>query len=130
MRRSIPSPVALRSFEAAARHLSFTRAAQELFVSQSAVSHQVRGLENELGVRLFLRLTRQLRLTDAGEALHSVLRESFDRIETTVGELKAGSAAQPLRVSMTSYFAARWLTRRLGLFSAEYPNQEMSLQFD
>ncbi|RLA50762.1 MAG: hypothetical protein DRR42_12215 [Gammaproteobacteria bacterium] len=67
MSRTLPSPIALRSFEAAARQLSFTRAAQELFVTQSAVSHQVRGLEHELGVKLFLRLTRQLRLTDAGE---------------------------------------------------------------
>jgi len=127
MSRSLPSQVALRSFEAAARHLSFTRAAEELFVSQSAVSHQVRGLENELGVRLFLRLTRQLRLTDAGEALLMVLRESFDRIEATVSDLKAGSEAHPLRISMTSYFAARWLTRRLSIFSAQYPNVEMSL---
>lgn len=127
MSRTLPSPVALRSFEAAARHLSFTRAAQELFVTQSAVSHQVRGLEDELGVRLFLRLTRQLRLTDAGETLLAVLRESFNRIEETVSDLKAGSAAHPLRISLTSYFAARWLTRRLGGFSALHPEVEMHL---
>jgi len=127
MSRKLPSPIALRSFEAAARHLSFTRAAQELFVTQSAVSHQVRGLEDELGVRLFLRLTRQLRLTDAGEALLLVLRESFDRIEDAVQDMKTASVAHPLRISLTSYFAARWLTRRLGSFSALHPQVEMHL---
>ena len=127
MSRILPSPIALRSFEAAARHLSFTRAARELFVTQSAVSHQVRGLENELGVRLFLRLTRQLRLTDAGEALLLVLRESFDRIEDAIQDMKTGSLAHPLRISLTSYFAARWLTRRLGNFSALHPQVEMHL---
>ncbi len=127
MSRTLPSPVALRAFEAAARHLSFTRAAEEMFVTQSAISHQVRALEDELGIRLFLRLTRQLRLTEAGETLLAVLRESFDRIEETVGELRAGGAAHALRVSLTSYFAARWLTRRLGRFWALHPEIEMHL---
>ncbi len=128
MSRDLPSLIALRSFEAAGRSLSFTRAARELFVTQSAVSHQVRALEAELGVRLFLRLTRQLKLTEAGEALLQVVRESLDRIEETVEELKAGSGAHPLRVSLTSYFAARWLTRRLGLFFARHPEVEIHLQ--
>ncbi|MGI9406287.1 MAG: transcriptional regulator GcvA [Hyphomicrobiaceae bacterium] len=123
----MPSPVALRAFEAAARHLSFTLAAQELFVTQSAVSHQVKALEGDLGVRLFLRLTRQLRLTEAGERLQIVLRESFDRIEETVGEMRTGSGTIPLRVSMTSYFAARWLTRRLSEFSVLHPDIELHL---
>ena len=127
MSRSLPSPILLRAFEAAARHLSFTRAAQELFVTQSAVSHQVRSLENELGVRLFLRLTRQLRLTNAGESLLTVVRDSYDRIEDTVKEIKAGTTAHPLRISLTSYFAARWLTRRLGMFSALHPEIEIYL---
>lgn len=127
MSRNLPSPTALRSFEASARHLSFTRAARELFVTQSAVSHQVRGLEDELGVRLFLRLPRQLRLTESGEALFLVLRDSFDRIGDTVRDLKIGNVADPLRISLTSYFAARWLTRRLGNFSAIHPEVEMQL---
>ena len=127
MSRSLPSPVSLRAFEAAARHLSFTRAAQELFVTQSAVSHQVRSLEDELGVRLFLRLTRQLRLTEAGEILLTVVRDSYDRIEDTVKEIKSGTTAHPLRISLTSYFAARWLTRRLGAFSALHPEVEIHL---
>ena len=128
MSRSLPSPVSLRAFEAAARHLSFTRAAEELFVTQSAVSHQVRSLEDELGERLFLRLTRQLRLTYAGESLLAVLRDSYDRIEDTINEIKSGTSAHPLRISLTSYFAARWLTRRLGAFSALHRQVEIHLQ--
>ncbi len=128
MSRNLPSPVSLRAFEAAARHLSFTLAAEELFVTQSAVSHQVKALEQDLGIRLFLRLTRQLRLTDAGERLQSVLRETFDKVEETVSEIRAGGGKLPLRVGLTSYFAARWLTRRIGRFSARFPNVAMHLQ--
>ena len=97
-------------------------------MTQSAVSHQVRALEEELGVRLFVRLTRELRLTSEGETLLAVLRQSFDRIEDTVDELKAGSGALPLRVSLTSYLAARWFTRRLGRFSARHPEVEVHLR--
>ncbi len=128
MSRNLPSPVSLRAFEAAARNLSFTLAAQELFVTQSAVSHQVKALESDLGIRLFLRLTRQLRLTEAGERLQAVLRESFDRVEQTVNEIRAGGGTLPLRVGLTSYFAARWLTRRIGRFSARFPDIAMHLQ--
>ena len=127
MSRNIPSPIALRAFEAAARHLSFTRAAQELSVTQSAVSHQVKALEGDLGVRLFLRLTRQLRLTKVGETLLAVLRGSYDRIEETVNEIQSGSDASPLSIGLTSYFASRWLTRRIGRFSAQHPDIEMRL---
>ncbi len=127
MSRNSPSPVALRAFEAAARHLSFTIAAQELFVTQSAVSHQVKALEIDLGVRLFTRLTRQLRLTDAGEQLYAVLRESFERVQETVDALRHGSGTGPLRISVRPYFAARWLTRRLGDFSARHSDIEMHL---
>lgn len=127
MTRQLPSPVALRAFEAAARHLSFTRAAQELFVTQSAVSHQVKALEADIGVRLFIRLTRQLRLTEGGETLLAVLRDSFDRIEDVVTQMRSGCGAGPLRIALTSYFAARWLTPRIGRFSARHPDIEMHL---
>jgi LysR family transcriptional regulator, glycine cleavage system transcriptional activator len=127
MNRNSPSPVALRAFEAAARHLSFTLAAQELYVTQSAVSHQVKALESNLGVRLFVRLTRQLRLTEGGDQLYAVLRDSYDRIQETVDQLRHGAGAGPLRISVRPYFAARWLTRRLGHFSAQHPDIEMHL---
>ena len=128
MRRDLPSPIALRSFEAAARHLSFTLAAEELFVTQSAVSHQVRALESDLGVKLFVRLTRELRLTPSGEALLGAVRDAFDGIESVVKSLKMDSGAGPLKVGATSYFASRWLTRRLGQFSASHPAIEIHLQ--
>lgn len=128
LNRELPSPIALRSFEAAARHLSFTRAAQELYVTPSAVSHQVRALEQTLGIRLFLRMTRQLQLTEPGETLLRVLREAFDRIEETVVDLKTRSGTHPLRVGMTSYLASRWLTRRLERFSARHPEVEIHMQ--
>lgn len=80
-----------------------------------------------MGVRLFLRLTRQLRLTEAGETLLAVLRDSFDRIEETVSKMRTGSAAGPLSVGLTPYFATRWLTRRIGRFSARHPQIEMRL---
>lgn len=127
MKRNSPSPVALRSFEAAARHQSFTLAAQELFVTQSAVSHQVKALESDLGVRLFVRLSRQIRLTEAGDKLLAVLRDSYDRIQETVDELRYGGRTGPLRISLTPYFAARWLTRRLSHFSAQHPDIELHL---
>ena len=126
--RQLPSPIALRAFEAAARHLSFTLAARELFVTQSAISHQVRGLEKSLGLRLFVRMTRQLQLTRSGERLLEVVRESYDRIEDTIVALRFDVGAGPLRVSLTSYLAARWLTRRLGQFAAIHPQVEIHLQ--
>ena len=128
MRRELQSPVALRAFEAAARHLSFSRAADELFVTPSAVSHQVRGLENSLGVRLFVRLTRALSLTESGERLAHVLRDSFDRIEGVLNELRSESDTSALRIGLTSYFAARWLTRRLSEFAADHPGIEIHLR--
>src|SRR5688572_3698329 len=80
MRRRLPSLNALRAFEASARHESFTQAAAELFVTQGAVSQQVKALEEELGLRLFGRDGRRLRLTESGRAYLEVVRDAFDRI--------------------------------------------------
>src|SRR3984957_7945441 len=82
---------ALRAFEASARHLSFTRAAEELCVTQAAVSHQVKGLEARLGVALFRRLARGLVLSDEGQALLPVLTDSFDRIGRAMQRFQAGA---------------------------------------
>src|SRR4051812_32740326 len=90
---------ALRAFEASARHLSFTRAAIELCVTQAAVSHQVKGLEARLGVQLFRRLPRGLGLTDEGHALLPELGESFDRIAELVEGVASGTATQLLSVA-------------------------------
>ncbi|HYV66316.1 MAG TPA: LysR family transcriptional regulator, partial [Myxococcales bacterium] len=115
----LPSLNALRAFEAAARHLSLTLAGRELHVTQSAVSHQVQNLEDELGVRLFQRLPRSLRLTPAGEALAKTAREAFGRIEEAA--LSIDRRPGRLCVSVLPSFAALWLLPRLRRFRAAWP---------
>src|SRR5258708_39204953 len=99
MARPLPPLNALRAFESAARHLSFTRAADELHVTQAAISHQVKGLEERLGVKLFRRLPRQLLLTDEGQALLPDLRDAFNRLAHAVERISARSAAGTFPVS-------------------------------
>ena len=89
----LPPLSALRTFEAAARHLSFTRAAAELYVTQAAVSHQIRALEEHLGAPLFRRLNRRLMLTDQGQLLLPAVREAFDRLPAGVRRVAALPAA-------------------------------------
>jgi len=118
---------ALRAFEASARHLSFTRAAIELCVTQAAISHQVKGLEDRLGVTLFRRLPRGLALTDEGVALLPALSESFDRIGELVEGIAAGMATQPLSVAVVGTFACGWLLPRLSSFHAAHPRIDLRL---
>src|ERR1700741_359306 len=96
---------ALRAFEAAARHLSFTRAAGELCVTQAAVSHQVKGLEERLGAVLFRRLARGLVLTDEGQALLPVLTDCFDRIGRAMLRFREGAVHEALTVGVVGTFA-------------------------
>lgn len=111
--RRLPPLHALRAFEAAARHLHFGNAAAELHLTPTAISHQVRQLEEILGVKLFHRYPRPIRLTDEGSALYPVLCESFDRIAHAVTDLKQQEKNLPLTVSVTVAFASLWLMRRL-----------------
>ncbi|MFQ5959105.1 MAG: transcriptional regulator GcvA [Alphaproteobacteria bacterium] len=127
MARRLPPLNALRAFEAAARHLSFSRAADELNVTHAAVSHQIKALEEHLGVKLFRRLTRAVRLTDAGQALLPVLRDAFDAIAVTSDRLRAADATGPLNVGATPAFASRWLVPRLARFYAAHPEIEIRL---
>lgn len=127
MDRRLPPLNALRAFEAGARHLSFTRAAEELHVTQAAVSHQVKALEEYLGVALFRRLTRRLVLTEAGRALLPVVGDAFDRIADTAGRLKDDDEERGLTVSLTPSFGARWLGQRLGRFWAQHPDIDLKL---
>lgn len=127
MVQPLPSPIALRSFEAAARHLSFTRAARELNVTQAAVSHQIKALETDLGVRLFRRMTRRLALTGEGEALYSAVGDAFMRISAAVERLRADDGGGPLTVSLGPYFAAAWLAPRIGRFWRRHPGIELHL---
>ena len=113
MSRALPPLTALRAFEAASRHLSFTRAAAELGVTQAAVSHQVKALETKLGVKLFRRLTRELRLTEEGHALAPGLGEGFDRLAAAVERVRTGPGRVVLTVSTLTTFAMSWLVPRL-----------------
>jgi DNA-binding transcriptional LysR family regulator len=127
MVRTLPPLNALRAFEAAARHLSFTRAAEELRVTQAAVSHQVKALEERLGVALFRRLTRGLRLTDEGQALLPDLRDGFDRLAHAVERVGRRGAQGRLTVSLLTTFALSWLVPRLPRFNERHPEIEVSL---
>lgn len=118
---------ALRAFEASARHLSFTRAAAELFVTQAAVSHQVKALEQRLGVTLFRRLPRGLTLTDEGQALLPVVSDSFDRIGHTMQRFQGGAVREVLTVGVVGTFAVRWLLPRLAQFREAHPLVELRL---
>lgn len=127
MLRRLPPLNALRAFEAAARHLSFTKAAEELAVTPAAVSHQVKALEGQLGVALFRRLTRALSLTDAGQAGLPALREGFDKLGEGVERMRAHERAGVLAVSLEPSFAAKWLVPRLDRFRAAHPELEVRL---
>src|SRR2546425_2105593 len=121
----LPSLNALRAFEAAARHLSLTLAGRELHVTQSAVSHQVQNLEDELGIELFQRLPRSLRLTPAGEAVAAAARDAFGRIEEAARAVDRRAAR--LCVSVLPSFAARWLLPRLKRFHASWPRLDLRI---
>jgi LysR family glycine cleavage system transcriptional activator len=125
----LPSLNALLVFETAARHQSFTRAAAELGVTQTAVSHQVRTLEEELGVGLFRRSPRGLALTSDGQAWAGELHRIFHRLRAANAKLRAGAQRdRPLvAVSIIPSFAARWLVPRLGRFLEQHPNVDVRL---
>lgn len=119
--RPLPPIAAMRALEAAARHLSFTRAADELHITQSAVSHQIRHLEEFWGFPLFKRQNRGLTLTDQGEALAAVIRSFLEQMEQTLGRLAKAEVRGPLRVSLLQSFAVKWLVPRLPDFQAVHP---------
>ena len=118
---------ALRAFEAAARHLSFTRAGLELRVTQAAVSHQVKALEADLGLTLFRRLPRGLALTDEGFALLPVLSDAFGRIGAALERFAAGTTREVLTVGVVGTFAVGWLLPRLAGFRAAHPFVDLRL---
>ncbi len=125
--RPLPNLTALRSFEALARTLSFTRAAADLGVTQAAVSRQVKALEGALAVRLVERAAAGNRLTDAGEALFATLHRAFDDIEQTVERIAGSGGRQILNLSVAPFFSARWLTPRLTGFRRAQPGIELRL---
>ncbi|MES2743592.1 MAG: transcriptional regulator GcvA [Pseudomonadota bacterium] len=123
-----PNFSALRAFEAAARHQNFSRAAEELNVSHGAISHQVRALERELGLALFVRHGRRVQITEPGLALAATLGSAFGQIADALALLRPGDASRRLSVSAVPSLAARWLAPRLGQFSERHPDIEVVLQ--
>lgn len=126
-RRRLPSLYQLRAFEAAARLGSITRAAAELNVTQSAVSHQVKALEAQLGVALIERRGREIALTAAGLAYHPELEAAFDRIAQATDRLNLAQQRTALVVNVTSSFATRWLIPRLWSFCKSHPDIDVRL---
>ncbi|PRF98709.1 LysR substrate-binding domain-containing protein [Burkholderia ambifaria] len=120
--RGMPSLDFLRGFECAARHLSFTRAGQELNVTQSAVSRQVKALEEQLRIELFHRHIRSLTLTDKGRELYDAISIALSDLESVVGKLSSSVGQRSISLSTTVSFAALWLIPRLGSFRASYPD--------
>lgn len=118
---------ALRTFEAAARHLSFTKAARDLNLTQGAVSQQIKHLEERLGFELFRRHVRGLELTDEGKGLAAVVRSALYEIEETIRQFQVEDNEGVLTVSVGSAFAMNWLIPRLGEFRDQYPNIDVRI---
>ena len=129
-RRRLPPLNALRAFEAAARHLNFSRAADELAVTPGAVSQQIQNLEDYVGAALFKRTPKGLLLTDAAQTALPALREAFDRLAEAASLLTAAVDGRRLTVSVAPSFAAKWLVPRLGLFEAAHPQVDVWLSAD
>jgi LysR family glycine cleavage system transcriptional activator len=122
MARRLPPLNALRAFEASARHLSFTKAADELRVTQAAVSHQIKFLEETLGIQLFRRYNRRLELTRAGQGYLPPLRDAFDMMALATRRLRPDSESGQLKVSTLQSFATKWLVPRLARFQERHPD--------
>jgi len=130
MKRGRLPLTALRSFEVAGRHQSFTRAAEELFISQAAISRQIRELEALLGRPLFERKHRAVELTPAGQRLLDVLTRSFDGIDDCLTALQDEPSIGMVKVSVESAFAAGWLIQRLAAFNREFPDVHVVVDTD
>src|ERR1700741_570886 len=125
MPRRLPLLNALKAFEAAARSESFTRAAEELHVTQGAVSHQVKALEATLGLKFFSRERQRLTLTDSGRDYLAVVRDALDRIALGTERLVQRQTSGALTVSTSPDFAAKWLVYRLGRFAESHPEIDL-----
>ena len=129
MARFVPGTRALRTLEAAARHLNFTRAADELGLTPAAVSHQIKEFEDQLGMALFARTSRTVRLTEAGAVLSEASAEAIDLFNRAVSRAQKLARGQSLlKVTADAHFAAKWLMRRVDSFRAIRPDIE--LRFD
>ncbi len=128
--RKLPSLNAMRAFEAAARHVSFTKAADELFVTHAAISRHVRDLEDWLGVKLFNRTGRGVSLTHPGEKYLTQLSLAFDRLAKATSDVMQDAQHGDLSISVEEAFASRWLVPNLGKFTAAHKDIELSIDPD
>ncbi|MCH8617710.1 transcriptional regulator GcvA [Undibacterium sp. TS12] len=126
--RRLPNLAALRAFEAAARHQNFSRAAEEIHLTHGAISHQVRALEEELGVALFIRHGKRITITADGEQFAAKIRQALQELSDAADMLKSRNQQKRLGITALPSFAARWLSPRLGRFIEHYPDLEVSLQ--
>ncbi len=125
MIRRLPPLRALAAFEAVARHRSVVRAAEELSITPSAVSHRLKNLETHLGVRLFHRTTRAITLSDAGRDYLQSIASAFDRIQRSSDRLAGGMASDVLTIHCPPSFAPAWLVPRMAKFMAEHPDIDL-----
>jgi len=127
MRRRLPPLNSLRTFESAARHLSFTKASEELFVTQAAVSHQIKHLEEFLGLSLFHRKNRKLTLTEEGAKYWPQIRDIFEQLKSATENIQSAGATGSLNVNVIPAFAIEWLIPRLDRFKALYPDIDVRI---
>jgi len=126
-RYRLPQVGFLLGFEAAARTSSFTKAAEELFVTQSAISRQIKALEDHLGVKLFERHPRSLVLTEHGEMLYRVAADALERLQAGIDRLRADGRSRQLSITTTTGFASLWLIPRLRRFTASHPDVDVRI---
>ena len=127
MKHSLPPLDSLKAFESAARHLSFSLAAEELCLSKGAISYQIRKLEETIDCALFKRSVRQVYLTDAGQILLQTTRRLFDELGQTFEQLAPTDSDHDVSIAATTYVALRWLSPRIARFNEQYP--EVSIVF-
>jgi LysR family glycine cleavage system transcriptional activator len=126
-RYNLPHLAFFQGFEAAARTLSFTKAAEELFITQSAVSRQIKALEDNLRLKLFERRPRSLTLTEDGQALYRIATDVLDRLQSATDQLRAETRARQLSITTTTGFASLWLIPRLSRFTALHPDIDVRI---
>jgi LysR family glycine cleavage system transcriptional activator len=128
MASRLPPLNALRAFEASARQLSFTKAAEELFVTQAAISHQIKSLEEFLGIKLFMRKNRALLLTEEGQSYYADIKDIFNAIHEATEKLLARGAKGAITVSLQPSFAIQWLVPRLSAFNRLHPDIDVRIK--
>lgn len=128
MKHPLPPLDGLKAFEAAARHLSFSLAADELCITKGAISYQIRKLEEHLQCTLFKRSVRQVLLTDAGQLLLPTTQQLFGSLAETLARLQGDNERATVNVGATTYVAARWLSRRISAFNEVFPDADIVLQ--